>query len=275
MRRFENRVALVTGASSGIGEAIARTLAQDGAAIALLAAPTDSDDLERVRDDLTALGAETIALAIDIGDTAAAETAVRDTIEAFGRLDFVVSNAGIVNYVDFLQETVDDLDRMLAVNVRGAYWLAVAASRAMTDGGAIVFTASVSGWLGEELQVAYNTSKGAVLMAVRTLALELAPYGIRVNGIAPGYIRTRISEGRLPDAAYWAKARSRIPLDRPGEPSEVASVVTFLLSDEASFVYGTIVPVDGGQSAGLRSSDWEAVAQPLEPRAIRTVTYDT
>ncbi|HEX5192763.1 MAG TPA: glucose 1-dehydrogenase [Solirubrobacteraceae bacterium] len=265
----------MTGASSGIGEAIARTLAQDGAAIALLAAPTDSDDLERVRDDLTALGAETIALAIDIGDTAAAETAVRDTIEAFGRLDFVVSNAGIVNYVDFLQETVDDLDRMLAVNVRGAYWLAVAASRAMTDGGAIVFTASVSGWLGEELQVAYNTSKGAVLMAVRTLALELAPYGIRVNGIAPGYIRTRISEGRLPDAAYWAKARSRIPLDRPGEPSEVASVVTFLLSDEASFVYGTIVPVDGGQSAGLRSSDWEAVAQPLEPRAIRTVTYDT
>jgi NAD(P)-dependent dehydrogenase (short-subunit alcohol dehydrogenase family) len=165
------------------------------------------------------------------------------------------------------------LDRLLSVNVKGAYWLALAASRVMTDGGAIVFTTSVSGWLGEELQVAYNLSKGAALMAVKSLALELAPYGIRVNGVAPGYIRTRISEERLPDAAYWAKARSRIPLDRPGEPSEVASVVAFLLSEEASFMYGAIVAVDGGQSAGFRSSDWEAVPQPLEPRSVRTVPY--
>jgi NAD(P)-dependent dehydrogenase (short-subunit alcohol dehydrogenase family) len=162
---------------------------------------------------------------------------------------------------------------MMTVNVRGAYLLAIEAAKAMADGGAIVCTASVSSWLGEELQVAYNTSKGAVLMIVRTLGLELAPYGIRVNGVAPGYIRTRISQERIRDPAYWSKSRSRIPLDRPGEPAEVASVIAFLLSDEASFMYGSIITVDGGQSAGMRSTDWEAVERDLARRPPRTVTW--
>ena len=158
---------------------------------------------------------------------------------------------------------------MMAVNARGAYLLAVEAAKAMADGGAIVCTASVSSWLGEELQVAYNTSKGAVLMIVRTLGLELAPYGIRVNGVAPGYIRTRMSQARLNGGGYWDKARSRIPLDRPGEPDEVANVITFLLSSEASFMYGSVIVVDGGQSAGMRSTDWAAASQDSAPRPPR------
>jgi NAD(P)-dependent dehydrogenase (short-subunit alcohol dehydrogenase family) len=106
-------------------------------------------------------------------------------------------------------------------------------------------------------------------MIVRTLGLELAPYGIRVNGVAPGYIRTRMSQARLNGGGYWDKARSRIPLDRPGEPDEVANVITFLLSSEASFMYGSVITVDGGQSAGMRSTDWAAAGQDSAPRPPR------
>jgi NAD(P)-dependent dehydrogenase (short-subunit alcohol dehydrogenase family) len=271
MRRDEGRVALVSGGSSGIGRATARALVEDGAAVMVLSAPADVDDLERVQAELTEMGGQVDTMAGDVGVPTTAGEAVQRTVSRFGRLDYVVANAGIVNYGDFLDEAVEDLDRMMAVNVRGACQLVTEAARAMPRGGSVVFTASVSGWLGEELQVAYNTSKGAVIMAVRSLAMDLATRGIRVNGVAPGYIRTRISEERLPDVEYWAKARSRIPLDRPGEPAEVASVIRFLLSDESSFVYGTIVPVDGGQSAGLRSTDWAAVPQPLEPRVRKGV----
>ena len=269
---LDGRVVLVSGGSSGIGLAVVYSLVNAGAAVAVLAAPADRDDLERVQQELSGDGGgRVITMAADVADPATAVRAVTQTVETFGRLDCVVANAGVVNYGDFLSETEEELDRMMSINVRGACGLVLAAADAMTEGGSAVVTASVSGWLGEELQVAYNTSKGAVIMAVKSLAAELADRRIRVNGIAPGYIRTRISSARLPDPEYWAKARSRIPLDRPGEPAEVASVVQFLLSDEASFVDGAIVPVDGGQSAGLRSTDWAAVPQPLEPRTRKVV----
>jgi NAD(P)-dependent dehydrogenase (short-subunit alcohol dehydrogenase family) len=271
MHDLEGRVALVSGGSSGIGLAIVRSLVDAGAAVAIIAAPTDRDDLERVEHELGGATGRVVAMAADVADPTTARLAARQAIDAFGRLDCVVANAGVVNYGDFLSETEGELDRMIAINVRGACDLVIEAASAMTEGGSAVITASVSGWWGEELQVAYNLSKGAVIMAVKSLAAELADQGVRVNGIAPGYIRTRISSARLPDPEYWAKARSRIPLDRPGEPEEVAAVVRFLLSDEASFVYGAIVPVDGGQSAGLRSTDWAAVPQPLEPRTRKVV----
>ena len=269
MSAFEGQVAIVSGASSGIGLATARKLAYDGASLVLLAAVQDAEDLADAERELAAAGAPVLTIGADIGDPATARTAVQAAVREFGRLDHVVSNAGIIRHGDFFDETIEEFDRMMAVNVRGAYLLAVEGSKAMADGGAIVCTASVSSWLGEELQVGYNTSKGGVMMIVRTLALELAPYGIRVNGVAPGYIRTRLSKDRLRDAQYWSNARSRIPLDRPGEPEEVAEVIAFLLSDEASFMYGSVITVDGGQSAGLRSTDWAAVEQDLAPRPTR------
>jgi NAD(P)-dependent dehydrogenase (short-subunit alcohol dehydrogenase family) len=265
----EGRVAILTGASSGIGKATARKLAQGGTSLVLLAAVDDAGDLAHTESELAAAGGRVVAIDADISDPATATVAVQAAMREFGRLDYLVNNAGIVRHGDFFDETIEEFDRMMAVNVRGAYLLAVEASKAMSDGGAIVCTASVSSWLGEELQVSYNTSKGAVLMIVRTLALELAPYGIRVNGVAPGYIRTRLSADRVRDPRYWSNARSRIPLDRPGEPEEVAEVIAFLLSDEASFMYGSVITVDGGQSAGMRSTDWAAVEQDLAPRAPR------
>jgi NAD(P)-dependent dehydrogenase (short-subunit alcohol dehydrogenase family) len=262
-------VAIVSGASSGIGEATAMRLGHDAVNLVLLASPADREDLSRVENQLHAIGSRAVTIAADMSEPMTARCAVQTAMTEFGRLDFVVNNAGIIAHHDFFEETIEEFDRMMAVNARGAYLLAIEAAKAMADGGAIVCTASVSSWLGEELQVAYNTSKGAVLMIVRTLGLELAPYGIRVNGVAPGYIRTRISQARLNESAYWDKARSRIPLDRPGEPEEVANVIAFLLSSEASFMYGSVIAVDGGQSAGLRSTDWAATRRDIAPRPPR------
>jgi len=267
---FRGRVAIVSGASSGIGEATAMRLGRDAADLVLLASPGDREDLSRVENQLHAMGARAVTLAADLSEPMTARQAVQTAMTEFGRLDYLVNNAGIIGHHGFFEETLEEFDRMMAVNVRGAYLLATEAAKAMADGGAIVCTASVSSWLGEELQVAYNTSKGAVLMIVRTLGLELAPYGIRVNGVAPGYIRTRMSQARLNGGGgYWDKARSRIPLDRPGEPDEVANVITFLLSSEASFMYGSVITVDGGQSAGMRSTDWAAARQDSAPRPPR------
>jgi NAD(P)-dependent dehydrogenase (short-subunit alcohol dehydrogenase family) len=266
---FRGRVAIVSGASSGIGEATALKLGHDAADLVLLASPGDREDLSRVENQLHAMGARAVALAADLSEPMTARRAVQTAMTEFGRLDYVVNNAGIIGHHGFFEETIEEFDRMMAVNVRGAYLLAIEAAKAMADGGAIVCTASVSSWLGEELQVAYNTSKGAVLMIVRTLGLELAPYGIRVNGVAPGYIRTRMTQARLNGGGYWDKARSRIPLDRPGEPEEVANVITFLLSSEASFMYGSVIVVDGGQSAGMRSTDWAAAGRDITPRPPR------
>jgi NAD(P)-dependent dehydrogenase (short-subunit alcohol dehydrogenase family) len=266
VNRFAGRVAVVSGASSGIGEAAARRLSLEGAKLVALAAPGDQDDLDRLTRELRQGGSEVIPLAADISEAATAELAVDAALREFGRLDALVNNAGIPEYSEFFEESLEQYDRIMAINVRGMYLLCLEAARGMTDGGAIVCTASVAGFTGEEHRVAYNVSKGAVRMLVNSLALELAPFGIRVNAVAPGYIRTRFTEERVRMPSHWNKARSRIPLDRPGEPAEVANVIAFLLSDAASFMYGSTVFVDGGQTAGYRLSDWEAADRELQPR---------
>jgi NAD(P)-dependent dehydrogenase (short-subunit alcohol dehydrogenase family) len=119
--------------------------------------------------------------------------------------------------------------------------------------------------------VTYNISKGAVAELVRSLAVDLAPFGVAVNGVAPGWVATPATVDVLPDPAQWSKHRSRIPLDRPAEPSEIAAVVAFLLSDDASYMTGSIVVADGGLTAGYRYTDWEAVQQERAPRRRKTL----
>lgn len=264
---MSDTVAIVTGASQGIGHAIAQRLADDGVRLCLVAAPGDEEQLRKVAADLDA-----IFLASDVGDPATADRAVEMTLDRYGRLDSLASNAGIAYSEEALAAPLEHFDHTMHVNVRGMYLMTMAAARHMATvpGGAIVCTASTASFAGEEQQAIYNISKGAVAQLTRSLALDLARHGIRVNAVAPGWVDTPLSRPMVADPGEWSKHRSRIPLDRPAAPAEIASVVRFLLSDEASYLTGSIVVADGGLTAGFRSSDWEAVPNPERPRAART-----
>jgi NAD(P)-dependent dehydrogenase (short-subunit alcohol dehydrogenase family) len=269
MRRFDGKVAVVTGSSSGIGLAIAERLASEGAALVLVAAPSDAGDLQAAADRLSG-SARVESLAADIADPATAERAV-ELARSLGGLDVLVNNAGMAYFEEFLDTPLEHLERTLAVNVRGTFLFSQAAARAMIEqgrGGAMVNTASTASYVGEEYQVTYNLSKGAVAALTRSLAVDLAPHGIRVNAVAPGWVETRATRAVIEDPEQWSKHRSRIPLDRPANPEEIAAVHAFLASDDASYVTGAVYFADGGLTAGYRYANWQAVAPPPEGFAI-------
>jgi NAD(P)-dependent dehydrogenase (short-subunit alcohol dehydrogenase family) len=269
MRRFDGKVAVVTGSSSGIGLAIAERLASEGAALVLVAAPSDAGDLQAAADRLSG-SARVESLAADIADPATAERAV-ELARSLGGLGVLVNNAGMAYFEELLDTPLEHLERTLAVNVRGTFLFSQAAARAMIEqgrGGAMVNTASTASYVGEEYQVTYNLSKGAVAALTRSLAVDLAPHGIRVNAVAPGWVETRATRAVIEDPEQWSKHRSRIPLDRPANPEEIAAVHAFLASDDASYVTGAVYFADGGLTAGYRYANWQAVAPPPEGFAI-------
>lgn len=243
---LEGKVAIVTGASSGIGYAIAQLFAKHGAAVAINYV-AHADDAQKLVGETEAGGGRAIALEADISDAKAVETLVATTVETFGRLDVLVNNAGIEQHTPLLEIEEADWDRTIAVNLKGPFLcLQSAAKRMQKDGGSIVNISSIHEDFPFPLSTPYVAAKGGLRMLMRNASLELAEYRIRVNNVAPGAIATPINAATLADPAKVKELQRIVPLQRLGEPGEVAEVVLFLASDRASYVTGSTYYVDGG-----------------------------
>lgn len=250
MGRLDGRVALVTGAARGIGAATATRLAQDGAKVAL--ADLDSAGVEKTAAEIAATGAEALALTCDVSDAASVQQTVDRTAERFGRLDILVNNAGIIRDNLLFKMADDDWERVIGVHLRGAFYCARAAQKHMVEQqyGRIISLSSTSA-LGNRGQANYSAAKAGLQGLTRTLAVELGQFGITANAVAPGFIdtdmtRTTAQRMGVSPEAFQAGASQRIALRRVGQPSEVASVIAFLASDDASYVSGQVIYVAGG-----------------------------
>jgi NAD(P)-dependent dehydrogenase (short-subunit alcohol dehydrogenase family) len=235
-------VAIVTGAGSGMGRATAFRLARDGYAVVV--AEIDAGRAARVAAEI---GDAAIPFALDVSEAAQVEALLTETHERFGRLDVMVANAGVPHSTPFLELDEGTWERVLAVNLRGVFLCGQAAARAMVAGGhpgAIVNVASTYAEVTETGTSAYSASKGGVRMLTKSMALELGPHGIRVNAVGPGWIRTGMNP--LDDPAQVARLEPTIPLQRVGLPEDVADVIAFLASDDARYVSGQTLFVDGG-----------------------------
>jgi meso-butanediol dehydrogenase / (S,S)-butanediol dehydrogenase / diacetyl reductase len=262
---FAGKIALVTGAAMGVGAAIAAALAREEAAVGLL--DVDEEALQATVDGIVSDGGQALGLPGDVRDAVAAKTAVERLVDAFGGLDVLVNNAGIVRYGYLPTFAEDDWDAVFDVNIKAMYQTARFAIPRMRarGGGAIVNLASVQAYWSHEAAVAYSASKGAVVAFSRALALDHAREGIRVNAIAPGSVRTpmlleaaRRSNPEDPDSALEMFASAH-PIGRLIEPSDIANVALFLASDKAGAMTGATVLVDGGLLAGIVGWDIEAV----------------
>jgi NAD(P)-dependent dehydrogenase (short-subunit alcohol dehydrogenase family) len=247
---LEGRVAVVTGGSRSMGRAIARTLAEAGADVAVAA--RSEGDLLRVVGEVEAAGRRGLAVVCDVDDPDAVESLVQRTADTFGRLDVLVANAGRFQVIPADELTVDDLDDLLRTNLRGVAAACLAAGRRMIElgnGGSIITITSIQAHIGIPRTASYVTSKHGVLGLTRTLALEWAQHGIRVNAIAPAFI-ARDEEPLQDDPAFVAYVKSRTPLGRWGTGREIGLAAVFLASDASSYVTGTTLAVDGGWLAG-------------------------
>jgi len=240
------KVALVTGGARGIGAAIVKRLAKDGAAVAFtyVSSPDKANDLAAT---INASGGKALAIKADSADAAAVQGAVEQTVAHFGQLDILVNSAGILGMGSVEDFSLEQFDRMLSVNVRAVFVAVQAAVKHMKEGGRIVTLGSVSGLrVGFPGSSTYSMNKAAVATMVRGFALDLATRGITVNNVQPGPIETDMNG---PDQPHVPHVRAMMPVKRLGQPEEVAGMVAYLVSEEAAFVTGASFTIDGGFSA--------------------------
>jgi dihydroanticapsin dehydrogenase len=248
--RLEGKACVVTGAGSGIGRATAHKLAEEGGRVVCVDIASDA-----VEAAAREIDGEAIAVTADVSSRTEATAFVERCVEAFGAIDVLVNNAG-VNLPGVFHEVPDEtIERTLGVNVRGPIYACQAAIPHMLEkgGGAIVNVSSVNGVVAEPFLTVYATSKGAVVMLSRGIALDYAKQGIRCNAVLPGWVDTPINYAHAEMLGGIQQVYETIdsfqPIGRPGEPSEIANVIAFLASDEASFVTGSVVLADGGMTA--------------------------
>jgi NAD(P)-dependent dehydrogenase (short-subunit alcohol dehydrogenase family) len=251
MRRFDGKVALVTGGAQGIGRAVVERLLAEGARV--VAADVEEESLNAAAADLRAGSGSLQTVVGDISRREDVRRMVRTCVDAFGRLDVLVANAAVTDAQSLLEIEDARWQRVLDVNVTGTFFCIQEAARVMANqgGGAIVVTASTNAFWVESYLGAYNTSKGGVIALVRSAAIDLAPLGIRVNAVEPGVVRTRfaafVTENPT-EAAWYLK---KIPLNRFAEPTDVAKAILFLASSDAAYITGQALILDGGMTLGL------------------------
>jgi NAD(P)-dependent dehydrogenase (short-subunit alcohol dehydrogenase family) len=242
--RLEGKVAIVTGASSGIGAAIAEAMAQAGARVVLV-----GRNPARLAETAAACGDAPVTLALDITTDGAAEQVVQGALDGCGRIDSIVHSAGIFWPKPFAESPVASLDAQWAINVRAPYAITNAAFDHLGEGSSVIFISSIAGRLGFPQSAAYCATKGAIEMLTRSLATELAPRGVRVNAIAPGNIHSPMNAEFMQSPEYEQSMIDQTPAGRVGVVEDIAPAAVFLASDAGRYIHGVSLLVDGGWAA--------------------------